>query len=334
MTQNEKMQINKNCLNLIRLLAAFQVMCSHTLIHLQIEVPNFISGVINIFRGVPIFFGISGFLIWFSLDRTETVGVYLRKRFLRIYPELWMGVTVEVIVLFILYGVKDIKEFILFVVGQATIFQFWTPDSLRAYGCGTPNGSLWTIGVIVQFYVLVWWMYKFLHNKSAKKWLGAWMAMVLVGKLLEELLQQCAPIIVSKLYDMTVLRYLWLFVIGGFLAEFSKKILPYLKKYWLVFAIIVWCLYMTGIDVEIGYGILYSISLILAVVGFAYAFPKLEIQRDISYGIYLFHMTIINAMIMLGLQGEMMYLVVTVSLSCILAFASSEVMNKIKHRKL
>ena len=45
--------------------------------------------------------------------------------------------------------------FILFIFCQSSIFQFWTPNFLRGYGCGTPNGSLWTIGILIQFYIII-----------------------------------------------------------------------------------------------------------------------------------------------------------------------------------
>ena len=39
--------------------------------------------------------------------------------------------------------------------GQITIFQYYTPNLLRNFGVGTPNGSLWTIPVELEFYILL-----------------------------------------------------------------------------------------------------------------------------------------------------------------------------------
>jgi len=116
-----------------------------------------------------------------------------------------------------MYRITDIVKFALFLFGHATIFQFWTPDSLRGYGCGTPNGSLWTICVTIQFYVVVWGLYKLLHGKPMTRWIGTWSGLLLVSKLLEMLFERFAPIIVNKLYDQTVIRYLCLFMIGFFM---------------------------------------------------------------------------------------------------------------------
>ena len=63
---------NKDCLNLIRLLAAFQVLYGHTLSHLNIDSIPILGEFINFFSGVPIFFTMSGFLIWWSIGRSKS----------------------------------------------------------------------------------------------------------------------------------------------------------------------------------------------------------------------------------------------------------------------
>lgn len=323
-----------NCLNLIRLLTAFQVMFGHILMHLKVDVPDAVSIIIWMFRGVPIFFGLSGFLIWFSIGRTENWWSYAKKRFWRIYPELWIGVAVEAIVLLVMYRITDVVQFVLFLFGQATIFQFWTPDSLRGYGCGTPNGSLWTICVTIQFYVIAWGVYKFLHGKSLKRWIVTWLGLLFTSKLLEVLLGRFAPIIINKLYDETIIRYVWLFMLGSFLAEFSGIILPHLKKYWILLLVISVLIYFVGLDINVGYGVVQSVFMFAGVLGFAYRFPKLEIKRDISYGIYIFHMTVVNVLISKGMLGRPITVVVVVVATCALAFASSKMVERSRKRDI
>lgn len=53
-----------DCLNTIRLLGAIQVLYGHTLAHLGIDPIPVVGNFINFFYGVPIFFTMSGFLIW------------------------------------------------------------------------------------------------------------------------------------------------------------------------------------------------------------------------------------------------------------------------------
>lgn len=91
----EKNKKTSNCISLIKLIAAFQVMYGHIVEHLELSVPEPIANTIWYFNGVPIFFVISGFLIWSSMERSPSYKSYIMKRFWRIYPELWVAVFVE-----------------------------------------------------------------------------------------------------------------------------------------------------------------------------------------------------------------------------------------------
>lgn len=171
--ETEKIDFKNNSLNTFRLLASLQVLYGHAITHLKLgQVPVF-GNFISFFSGVPIFFTLSGFLIWQSIGRSKNYGEYAKKRFWRIYPELWVAVTVEIVVLLLLYH-HPIKwpQMSLFAFGQATIFQFWTPDFLRGYGCGTPNGALWTIAILIQFYFCAYFIYKWLHKSKKAVWGG------------------------------------------------------------------------------------------------------------------------------------------------------------------
>jgi len=165
--QSTQIDVWKNCLNTIRLLAAIQVLWKHSLIHLELPNIPVLGDFVLFFQGVPVFFTLSGFLIWQSIGRSHTFSDYAKKRFWRIYPELWLAVVVELVVLLLLYHQPiDWAQFGLFAIGQATFFQFWTLDCLRGYGCGCPNGALWTISVLIQFYFLAFFIYKWLKKRN------------------------------------------------------------------------------------------------------------------------------------------------------------------------
>lgn len=46
------------------------------------------ASTIGRFHGVPVFFGLSGFLIWALVKNSASLSEYLKKRFIGIYPEL------------------------------------------------------------------------------------------------------------------------------------------------------------------------------------------------------------------------------------------------------
>lgn len=318
-----------NSLNTVKIIAAFNVLYGHTITHLSIETPEPITAFISFFQGVPLFFAISGFLIWKSVHLSPTPYVFFKKRFLRIYPELWVGVLIEIICLLIFYNVRiPIASLLLFTLTQGSFLQFWTPDSLRDYGCGTPNGSLWTICVIIQFYLIVWLLYKLLHGKKFRIFLAIEVMSILVA-VFSPHLSVFLPELAYKLYTQTIFPYFWLFLFGIILSEYMETIIPYLKKCWPLFLIISFCLHIFSIDINSGYGIFRCSFLIMGVIGFAYACPKVNIKTDFSYGVYIYHMTVVNVFIQLKCTANVKYGFYSFLITLFLAVISTRTIGKI-----
>ena len=70
----EGIDFRVNSLNTFRLLAALQVLWGHTLTHLELSNIPILGDFIGFFSGVPVFFTLSGFLIWQSIGRSKTFG--------------------------------------------------------------------------------------------------------------------------------------------------------------------------------------------------------------------------------------------------------------------
>lgn len=323
---------NSDCLNLIRLLAAFQVLYGHTLAHMNIDSIPILGEFINFFSGVPIFFTMSGFLIWGSIGRSKNFGEYLKKRFWRIFPELWGAVAIELIVLLCLYH-KPINwlQFGAFAITQSTIFQFWTPEFLRGYGCGCPNGALWTICVLIQFYFFAYFVYKALHGRKTWVWLIAIVASLGLSLMLP-FIREYLPEIARKLLGQTLLPYFWMFLAASFVAEKKDVVLPILKKYWWVFLAALLLVRISGFDFMAGYNVLSTILLFLCLTGAAYVFPKLNVKTDISYGVYIYHMTVVNALIALGYTGNQWLLLLVTAITFILAWISTKTIGRLSMR--
>ena len=223
---------HSNCLNTIRLIAAFQVLIGHAEVHFKIDfLPAFIAPLLNVFQGVPIFFILSGFLIWDSIKRTKDLKTFCKKRVFRLYPELWCGVAVNFLLITILFF-ENIQwvPFLLFQITQSTVLQFWTPDFLRAYGNGTPNGSLWTICVMVQAYLVMWFVYRLLHKKKTFWWVFVNLGCVLLS-FTPAIAEKFLPTIIYELYKQTFVPYMWLFVIGMTFCEYFNCLIPWVKKF-------------------------------------------------------------------------------------------------------
>ena len=317
-----------DCLNTIRLLAAIEVLYGHAIVHLGIVDNPIIGGFIHYFAGVPIFFTLSGFLMCGSILRSNSYKDYLKKRFWRIYPELWLAVLIEVIVLLILYHQPiSWPQFSLFIFGQGTIFQFWTPDCLRAYGCGCPNGALWTITVLIQFYIIAYPIYKYLHKKKFVVWLLFFVVSLAVSSL-TPIIKGNTPEIVGKLYEATILPYLWMFILALMLGEYKEQIIPFLKKYWPLFILATLLARNCGFDIRVSYLVLSTIFLILSVLGFGYRFPIFNVKTDISYGIYIYHMTVVNALIALGYRNDYTLMLTVFIATVIFAWISTKTVGQ------
>lgn len=332
----ETIDYKKNSLNTFRLIAAISVLWVHALNHLELSNIPILGDCIVFFEGVPIFFTLSGFFIWHSIGSSKTFTEYAKKRFWRIYPELWMAVAVEIIVLLILYNQPiNWKQLGLFVIGQATIFQFWTPDFLRGYGCGCPNGALWTIAVLIQFYFFSYFIYKWLHKKKKTAWGGVIFASIILG-FITPVIRQALPAVIGKLYAITIFPYLWMFLISAFVAEFRMNLLPFVKDYWWCFiALQILNKIILGIDFTMNtdYTFLGTVFLFCGVVGFAYKFPCFNIKTDISYGVYIYHMTFINALMVLGFVGQKWTIWAVIIMTCLVAWVSTETIGRLSIKK-
>ena len=323
------MRINDNSISLIRIIAACQVMLGHIIEHLELPIDDTPLRLVYFIRGVPVFFVISGFLIWFSIERSQSYRQYLEKRFWRIYPELWVAVIIEIIILVMLYNGWELKELLLFAFGQGTIFQFYTPDSLRGYGVGTPNGALWTIGVMIQFYIIAWFVHKLMHKRKPTTWVAGFLAAFLISAGGTYITKHYLDIeIASKLYDQTFIKYFWLFYIGMFVAEYKTSAIPVLQKYWYVLLIAAFLFFWTGWDLFSGYFLLWSLFMTLGLIGFAYRFPRFAIAPDISYGLFLYHMIVVNVFVHYNIIGNWKYVIPVVVVSMLLAFISTVTIGK------
>ena len=321
-------QKQDNCLNLFKLVAALQVMCGHIIAHLEVGNIADFDKMFGVFKGVPIFFTLSGFLIWFSIKRSESYTKYIRKRFWRIYPEMWLAIAVEIVVMCILYRGWNVRDTALYTLTQSTFLQFWTPDSLSGYGYGSPNAALWSICTLIQFYIIAWFLYKLLKNRKWFVWIMTVVASIVISELGRVVIESMNNEILEKLYRQTVIRYLWLFLLGMGLACFCDKVILFCKKWWPVFICMGFIVSFNNFDISAGYDVLKTLFVILAIIGFSYRFPRLKLKYDISYGVYIYHMTVINIMITFGWMGKYIHLLIAAVISCILGYVSTITIGK------
>ena len=332
----------ENNFDLIRLIAAFQVLIWHGSVHFDLSERLYdILVVIYHFPGVPIFFTISGFLISFSLERNNfNLKQYFKNRSLRIFPALWVCTILTALLLITFDKVGSLKDFIAWFFAQITFFQFYASQSLKSWGTGHPNGSLWSIAVELQFYFVLPLILYIINISKNKLFINLLLLIVfLLSIFIKYYIHNNAFLLHNELYvkllNNTVLIYLHFFLTGIAIYKNFEWLLPYLKD-----KAIIWLLIYAGYvlifkfwlkvydnNYEISFwGILANTILSLLTISFAFSFTDLSKnllhENDISYGIYIYHMPIINTLVSLGYKGSIWNLLILAILTTILAFFS------------
>lgn len=327
----------QNNFDLIRLLAAAQVVVAHAVGHTDLV--NQLSGwsrqafdALMMIPGVPIFFVISGFLIAKSYERNpgELTG-YSWRRALRIFPALWVCLIITLVVLgmFGFLGPEFLfsQSFAAWLAGQVSIFQFYNPEQFRGFGIGVANGALWTITVELQFYGFVPVLY-FLTagsragTKAAGTLLAAMFAISFASYCLMD--HQVngpggftgAPL-AFKLLHVTLIPHLWMFLLGILIHRHFERLRGWIEGkfvYYLLGYVGFMALLTAVVDHRsVPFYLAYlPARLLLAFVTISAAFSFRSVSQrllkgtDISYGIYIYHSIVINVLVQLGLMTSML----------------------------
>ena len=318
-----------NNFDLIRLLAALQVVYCHTCWHLGITTgigdPT-LSNFIHWFPGVPIFFTISGFLISRSWERSDNWRDYATKRVLRIYPALWVQLAVGVLVATsfgtITPSIATSLSFGLWIIAQSTFVQVYNPAFMRGFGLGVLNGSLWTIPVELGFYVSLPILYVGFVTRVSRRWADFGLAALALASFAYwfQLSQYADPDSNwTKLQMVTPIPHLYMFLLGIMLQRNFESLRPLLENriaFW--FAGFSACMVLLNpwgpatLSSSPTSVLLARLLLAMTVLSFAFSWRSLSefVLRgnDISYGVYLYHGLAINALVQLGWKHDSWHL--------------------------
>lgn len=331
-----------NNFDLLRLLAALQVAVHHAAAHLGTTAdPWGLLRLTGLFPGVPIFFFVSGFLISKAFENNPAVSEFALNRALRIYPGLLccLAVSIGMVWLsgYLATARPPLTELLTWLLAQASIGQFYNPGFLKHYGVGVLNGSVWTITVELQFYVLVPVLYALSLGRGASaarsnRWL---LALTLLFLLLNRAYvlggSQYAGALWYKLAGVSFVPWFYMFL-TGILAQrnfawlqtrLAGRFLPLLIGY---------CVLTFTLNRLLGWSVANDLNPLffgtLALLAFAAAFSRpglsdrLLRRNDISYGVYLYHMPVVNLMLTLGIGGTTSGFVLTIAATLLLALGS------------
>jgi peptidoglycan/LPS O-acetylase OafA/YrhL len=337
-----------NNFDLLRLVAALQVAVNHSAQHLK---ANSHGGAIfelsSLFPGVPIFFFISGFLISRAFENNPVVKEFALNRILRIYPALICCLLVSVLMVWMSGYFSSVQVSIAglfeWVLAQVSIGQFYNPDFLRNYGVGVLNGSTWTITVELQFYLLVPVLYALLaldrsSRAQANRRLLLLVAVFLLANRAYVLgASRHAGDLWYKLAGVTFVPWLYMFL-SGVLAQRNFQRLHSCLAGRFLLVLITYCALVWPLSSIFGWSLGNDLNPLLfcalTLLTFAAAFTRAGLsdsmlhRNDISYGVYLYHMPVVNLLLALGLGGTSRSLALALGATLVLALCSWLIVEK------
>lgn len=324
----------ENSFTLVRHLAAIQVLLVHTFHHFGYQ--SILVDALELFPGVPIFFCISGYLIGRSYLnlRDPVLKQFAWRRALRIFPALWCVVACGAL-LPIVVGYLDVSDLLkpgywLWIAGQATIVQFYNPDFMRGFGVGVMNGALWTISVELTFYMLTPVLI-FMMRRSTLAVVPLVVLSISANLYLHTGNQ--VETFYEKILRASFLPWISTFIFGCYFA-YSKYARNWLSSLplWLIAGGFVTSMFLIGDASANSSNAINPISTLLLVfltIRFGESrsvyktLGRFSVWRhDFSYGIYIWHMPIINTLLFMGTFTVWQNIAIALTLTVITAVTS------------
>jgi peptidoglycan/LPS O-acetylase OafA/YrhL len=329
-----------NNLEWLRLIFATQVVINHTSADMGFAIPSFIYS----FPGVPAFFLVSGFLIYSSYINSPGVR-YFQNRFLRLYPGLIFVTFGGATVTLIAHGWKSLLShaltYVAWFFGQLTLGQGYNPGLFRDVGVGVVNGSLWSLTVEMLFYLSVP-LIVLLERRFRFT--------IPVLFLLSFLLYAIGPSLwttaifrektVFNFLELTPLVWGWMFASGILAAKYFIHL-----KRWIKYApvlvlpmigMILWGPEPLFLINTAGnrLGIIYFLCYISMVLWLGFVVPHVHLSFDLSYGTYIWHMPVINLLLVLGIHSAPLVFALTISIATASWFLVERPTLRLKRKSL
>jgi peptidoglycan/LPS O-acetylase OafA/YrhL len=295
------MSHEKNNFDFLRILFASLVIITHSYALMGLPEIDILSKATSYrsslsFVGVRGFFSISGFLIFTSFVRTESPIGFLWKRFIRIWPALFILLLITsfiagpwVTVLKTGAYFKDINTYhyvynnLLLLKGISYSLPGVFSNNLYPTAV---NGSLWTLPYEVLFYLVLFLFYVNKKFPYIYLLIPCWILFF----ILRVIHYPFSGTLLSPAFDKMLLVELSMYFMAGMILSYYSKLVNANRTRWFVFFASV-CLFIAFAN----HPALYWLQLILiplATLSFAYLpipiIHQAGVWGDFSYGIYIY----------------------------------------------
>ena len=334
--------VRRNNFDFLRLFAATTVLVHHAVIHLDArflwhaETDNWwFNG------GVPLFFILSGMMVYRSGEKCHENGLPWRSfyvnRALRIMPAIYVYIVALTVFVVVIGAVRPAEiltpTYGAYVASNLLLAPVYTPPALSDFGVGVVNGSLPTIPMEVSFYLVVPLLVMLASKLGWRTTLMVVFGIAAMGVGLYAVVGGTeSQVLLWKVYGVTFLPYLWYFALGMF---WTRAWWHVRQSAWI--ALLAIFLYFVidkipvGADGSVVTRALAAIPLSYAAMWFGYKGPRIfsritDVVGDLSFGTYIWHMIVVNALIYYGardwgVSGTLLVFIVFAS-SISIAFVS------------
>lgn len=318
-------------------------MVGHAVAHMKLPISGSLESIIDAFPGVPIFFVVSGFLITGSYLRHENYSDYLMNRAFRIYPALWVnlvGITILLALLGSLAKFPDDAKFWFWHLAAGLLGSdylaskifggIFSPEGAFAF---YPSGVLWTLPVEIGFYLLL----PVIISKKIVQRVKAWVSLLLWGTT-----SLACLLFIPRIDEWVVFSglYLWIFLLGSAARLYWPQAAFLFKGtavYWIaVHLLLTWFIVQaTGslpVYVYPGFwNVLHTLTLAGSTLACAFTAPRIAATmlngRDMSYGLYLWHMPVISLFMVLGWRSSWSWFALAAVISFAIAYFSMKLIE-------
>lgn len=236
---------------------------------------------------VGFFFVLSGYLIFTSVEKSNSLFSYFWKRSLRLFPALFVMLCFSMAVMFFLnYKVIFHKDFWLYLPNNLSLFnvQYNVSGIFKnnPYPNAT-NGSLWSLAYEFSMYIVFSFLF-FIKSRTYKKLL------LIVGFLTSVFFTAFNPEFLKIFFNLFNLEPILFWKLSALF--FGGALMNFIE---IEFSVILFCILIILLAGSFYFGVFHIISpfilpLLIIPLGEAY-FQQFEIPKklgDISYGVYIY----------------------------------------------
>jgi peptidoglycan/LPS O-acetylase OafA/YrhL len=125
--------------------------------------------------GVQLFFIISGFVIYMSLSKVKSVGEFVFKRFLRLFPTYWFSLSLTLLALF-MFPIPNYQYSVKEILLNYTMFQ-------GVIKIRNVDGSYWSLLPELFFYILMAFVIRFKFLTKINYVVFIWLGLILLSSI-------------------------------------------------------------------------------------------------------------------------------------------------------